>query len=372
MSRNTGRATRNLEVEVLTSLTECEAVAAEWNDLAQWCSAQPFGLPALALPWWRHLGRGELRVVTARNGAGDLVGLAPLHCRAKLGLPVVAFLGMGLGAVGELLVRPSKANVADALWSELGRDRAALHLIDFKHGGAGLNQLRRSEAWETTVTVRDECPVIELDGLNHVDELLADPKRSGLRKKLARARRDLGEATVDLEVSATPADVVAHWDRLAELYDRSEREHPRLHLGRAPYDEFFRQALVGLAEQEQVSILSLAIDGRYAAFDVYVHGGSTVYAIVGRMDPAFARFSPGQLLLQEAAQWAIEARAQRIDLQLGADEYKLRWSDHTYDTVGVVAAPPGRLAATRLALGGIESAYDGLRAVRSNLGRLRR
>lgn len=364
MTRGAGRATRSLEIEVLTDISKVEAIRPEWNRLAEQQSAQPFGLPGMALAWWQRLGAGELSVVTARNGQGDLVGLAPLFRRTRARMSTVSFLGRGLGAVGELLVAPAKADIAGAMWSAIDPGSTVLDLGDYRHGGGGFEALRHHDQWAVRAALRDECPVLDLRGVDCVGELLADPSRAGLRKKLARVRRDLGSEEASLSVSTDPAAVLDEWQRLQPLYDRAETVNPRMHFGRAPHQRFFEAALAACAGEEQLAILTLSLGGRRAAFDIYVLGGATASVVLGRYDPDLARYSPGQLLAEQGVQWAIDRGATAVDLQLGGDQYKRRWATSSYDTLGVVATTPRRLLRARAALGMIEVAFETKRRLR--------
>jgi CelD/BcsL family acetyltransferase involved in cellulose biosynthesis len=131
-----------------------------------------------------------------------------------------------------------------------------------------------------------------------------------------------------------------------------------LHFDRAPYDRFFRSTLGALAERGQVAVLTLEINGEPAAFDVYVLVGSVAYAILGRYDPCGADFSPGLLLMDRGVQWAADSGIGRIDWQLGADPYKLRWATSSYDTFNIVAGNPVRTKAARSLLTAFDVAYD--------------
>ncbi|WP_323792709.1 hypothetical protein, partial [Nocardioides sp.] len=104
-----------LTCDLTVTLEAAEALAPEWDALADACEAGPFARPLFALTWWRTLGTGELRVVTVRQD-GELVALAPLHRRRVGPLQVVRWLGHGLGTVAEALVRPDRPGADAALW----------------------------------------------------------------------------------------------------------------------------------------------------------------------------------------------------------------------------------------------------------------
>jgi CelD/BcsL family acetyltransferase involved in cellulose biosynthesis len=359
MARGAGQASKNLVVDVITEPSAARRLEQEWNALAVLCEAQPFGLPALALRWWEHLGKGQLRIATVRHGDGRLVGLAPLYERSRVGVRTTRFLGYGLGAIGSLLSVPSRANVDGALWEAvLGDERSTLVLNDYQSHAAGFDMLRRSDRWAFRAELSDECPITDLAEFPGTDVLLKDPLKSGVRKKLARARRNAATEQVTVTVVQNPGEVQVAMDRVGPLYDRAEDLNPRLHLDQAPYRQFFRAALSALADRDQVAVLTLDINGEPAAFDVYVLVGTVAYAILGRYDPRCADFSPGLLLMDRGVQWAVDQGIRRIDWQLGADPYKLRWSTDTYDTFNIMAGHPARTRAARPVLSVAEVAYD--------------
>jgi CelD/BcsL family acetyltransferase involved in cellulose biosynthesis len=354
MTSSRARASRALQVQVIDRLDAAELIADEWSDLADAVGVGPLSTPAFALAWWRHLGRGELRLVTVRNGAGELIGLAPLHERRVGPLTVLRWIGHGLGTVAALITAESKADVAGTIWSAVPGTSRVLDLTEFRHGGAGLAELRRSEDWSIHAELRDQCPTVDLHGAESVTDFLACPSRRGVRKQLAKIDRVLesGGHGLTLEVVTEPSDLPAAVAAIDPVFDAAERHRPRLHLLEPPYRAFLIDALTDTARRGRLALIIARIDGRPVAFDVHVTSGSVANAWLGRFDPAAAEWSPGHLLLRSGIEWALSAGMATIDLQLGADEYKRRWATGSYDTLRVVAAAdPARLRASRAALG---------------------
>src|SRR5437016_5851015 len=57
-----------LSVEELTTLKALEAIRPDWSSLWDRCeAATPFQSPDWLIPWWRHLGEGELMVLALRQ-----------------------------------------------------------------------------------------------------------------------------------------------------------------------------------------------------------------------------------------------------------------------------------------------------------------
>lgn len=364
MTVSRARAARSLDVDVIDDVAAAEALTAEWDSLADAVSVGPLSTPAFALAWWRHLGRGELRIVTVRNGAGELVGVGPFHER-RLGLqPVLRWLGHGLGTVGTLITADTKADVAGAIWSAVAHDSVLLDLTEYRHGGLGLTELRRSDEWTVHAQLRDTCPTIQLEGVDSIEGFLEGSHRRGLRKQLAKLDRRLGDAGLKLrnEVAMTAGEWTAVLPAVDAVYDAAERSRPRLHLLDGPFRPFLLDAFAAAARSDRLAIIVAHLDDQPIGFDAYVSSGSVANAWLGRYDPLAAEWSPGHLLLRAGVEWALQSGRASIDLQLGGDEYKLRWADGAYDTLGVVGAgSERRLRLGRAALTAIESGYDARR-----------
>lgn len=357
--------------EVVRTLDGARALAPEWRTLADDVFGSPFLQPAVALAWWEHLGRGELAIVTARDAGGRLMALAPLHERRLGPLTVARWLGFGLGAVGELLVRPGADDAAAAVWATAADGpRRVLHLVECRHGGAGIDALRRDAPWAVHAELRDACPVVDVRGHRDVASFLAEPGRRKLRQNLARydrqAERDGRKVTVD--VHETGEDVTAVLADLTRVHDRAEAHRPKLHFLAGEWRAFTVAALAAAAAEERLAVFVLRVDDEPVGFHVVLTAGRVAYAWLARADPAAADFAPGHLMLRAVVGWAAERGLDTVDLQLGDDAYKLRWSSSTYDTLGVVAAAPGRLAPTRAALAGLDGLYRARAAAGDRLG----
>lgn len=351
-------------VETVSSVAQLEHLSEEWEQLASELSAGPFSMPAVAVPWWKHLGRGHLLVVVVRDGSGRLVGLAPLHERRIGGLEIVRWLGHGMGTVGQLLVRPGSSEVAEQVWAHLATSRRrVLQLVEYRYGGAGLDALRRSTAWTSHIELRDACPYIDLTGRATATDLLAEPGRRKLRQNMARVDRQLAELAepLTIEVHTTPAAIEAVIADVTAIHDAAEAAHPRLHFLSEPYRDFTLDVLRGASRRGQLVAVVLRLGDRPVAFHVAIVTGRVASAWLARYDPVAADVAPGHVMLRAVVDWAAGLGLDGVDLQLGDDPYKLRWSSGTYDTLGVTAAQPSVLPMARSAL----ATVDVLRRVRA-------
>ena len=90
-----------MHLDTVTNVEDFAKLASEWNALLKCCSAShvPFLRHEYLSAWWRTLGGGEwsqgdLNIITARDGDGHLVGIAPLfHTQNLDGQPAYMLLG---------------------------------------------------------------------------------------------------------------------------------------------------------------------------------------------------------------------------------------------------------------------------------------
>lgn len=378
------RATSGLVVEVLTTEADVDAIVEEWADLAVRAEVTPFGLPEVALAWWRHLGRGRLIVGTVRDRSGALTALAPLHERRIAGVPVLRWLGHGLGSVAAVVSIGDNADATGLLWNALSDGRRVLQLSEFRHDGGGLLGLRRATPWELRAVLADRCPVIEVvrepvGMLARVDDEQVATQaveaflagRRNLRHLLSKADRAVAATGLAFTTTAltTAADIEAVTDELTALTTRAEAARPRQHLLAAPYREFTLDALASAASQGRAAVFVGRLGEDVVCFDLAFRAGRMLGDWMGRMDPEQVSINPGHLLLRDEFCWALEHGVEVIDLLVGDDEYKRRWSTGSYDTLDVVAAPPGRLAVAIAGLQGVEHAHHLVGKVRRGLRR---
>ncbi len=359
-----------LVVQVIDDPSHAAALVPEWRELAAAAGASPFTGPDYGLLWWRHRGRGRLQLVSVRYD-GQLVALAPLHVRPLSGLQVVRWLGHGLGTVAELVVRPGFGAAASAVWTHLAQQpRVLLDLVEYRDDGAGLAQLRRHRELTTSVTLRDVCPIIELEGLPSgravIDRL---PRRHGLRRSLQRAERrlDAERRTFTVDVATEVEGLRVLLPEVEAVVDAAEEHLPRLNPLRPPWRAFHVELLEALLRRGECKVFLARIDGRAAAVEVTVEDPRTTAHWVSRFDPRFADFSPGHQLVRVVIDDALRRGARRCDLLIGDGPHKLPLATASYDTLTVHAAPSALIARRAVLRASVAARTRVARAVHARL-----
>src|SRR5512137_3199517 len=83
-------------IESIHSPGRLREIASEWDYLCRRCpTATPFQSPAWLIPWYEHLGGGEMRVLAFWIG-GELAGIAPLEERYQETTPRLTLAGEGI------------------------------------------------------------------------------------------------------------------------------------------------------------------------------------------------------------------------------------------------------------------------------------
>jgi CelD/BcsL family acetyltransferase involved in cellulose biosynthesis len=348
-----------VRVETVSSEADFARLAG-WDDLVRAMPRpSPFLLHGWLLEWWRHYGNAasgaELAVPVAYRGS-NLVGALPLCVQRRLGLRVSEFLG-GTGAVlADLALAPGEdASTAEALIERVPSSRPDFASL---FGVPGSSRLVAALPPDTlTLVERLEAPVLDLSpGWEAVYAAKTSSKLRGDRRRRMRQLEALG--TVESSIARTPAEVEP---ALAEAF----RIHVLRWQGRRDASgfttptgmRFHRAALLRLAEEDLVRLLTLRVDGRAIAFALSLQLLGRAYGLTMAFDPAFARFGPGAEALLLRLEAAAAEGITRFELLGAAAAHKQRFTDRfepIYQGIGLARTLRGRAAAQTL-LGGIRA-----------------
>jgi CelD/BcsL family acetyltransferase involved in cellulose biosynthesis len=324
---------------------ELEPLEGEWDDLAVAAGA-PFGAPAWALAWWRHLAprRSSLCVVSVRDG-DELIGLAPFFAKPRFGTTEIRLLSGGLasrlGILARLGAEPEvAAAVAEVLGeSDLQPDSFHWESVDAGAGWAELISAGWPDSGEHRVREESErsAPVLRLAG--SYDEWLASKSRN-FRQQLRRKRKALEAAGASFRST----------DRASLRADLEAFQ--RLHFGRwedrggsaVPEGAIAMLAEAGERLLEQGRFRMTMIDGpggdAVCAQIFVAAGGEVAYWSIG-FDEGWAKHSPGILSTVEGIRDAFERGDRLFDFGGGEAEYKRRLTDDDRPVAWRTSYPAG-------------------------------
>ncbi len=314
------------DLQEITSLEALEALVPEWSALlGRLPGAAPFLAPQWLVPWWRHLGGGELWVMALRRDQGTLVGLAPLFVYPRSGRRVVAFLGSGISDELDLLAEAPPAAAA-AVFARL-RARVdrwdTVELTDLPEESALLSvECPLSRRLEPG----DPCQLLELPAS-------AEEFRRSLRphqaRNLRRAHRLLGASGEVRGEWLCDGRRQAGLETLFALH--AARWGVRGEAGvlsSAALQAFHREASTGLAEAGWLRLRALRVGEATAAVLYGFARGGRAFAYLSGFDPRLGQGSPGTLLTAFAIEESIREGASSYDFLRGTEGHKATWGAH--------------------------------------------
>lgn len=314
-------------VEALTTTAALERLAPEWESLWSAARASPFQSPAWLLPWWTHVGRGDLASVALRCPAtGELVGLAPLYVDRDPGGGRRHLFPLGIATTDRLdiLAAPGwEAAVGHALAQHLAAMRRDWDIFEAPQlaSNAALLSVAWPHGWTRDVLPADANPVLALPAA------IPAPMARDLASAQRRAAR-IGEVHYELADAHT---LPAWLDTLQRLHAQrwSVRGLPGVLQGDGVM-AWHRDAAPRLQEAGLLRVLGLRIAGKPVAVLYVLADAPSVaqrrwFYYIGGFDPAVRTLSPGTLLVGHAIARAQAEGAAVFDFLRGAEPYKLRW-----------------------------------------------
>ncbi len=351
--RDVRRSGSLLTVDEVRDASSFAALREEWDGLLERSSAGIFNSWAWLYPWYQRLEPStQLKIFTARDLNGRLVGLLPLHLETirVLGREVrrLSFLGerrVGSDHLDVIAERGSEAPVAQALVTAV-RDGAGgwdvLDLLDLRVGSTLPAVLREYfSEFDVRCSFRMTCPWEQFEPGETFEVFLERTRR---RDNFLRRKKWLEKQPgYRVEVSTRPellARPLAEFFRLHRL--RWDLDGGSSGITGPDVEAFHRDVTWALAERGKLRLYTMWI-GEKAVASVYgmVHGDTFSYYQAG-YDPAWRDKSVGLVLVGFTFEDAIGLGLRAYDFLRGTEPYKSDWVSSSRNTLGVrVVAPTG-------------------------------
>ena len=355
MTRQTSPVDDSDRIQLVTEVSDVEALAGEWRTLAE-RRGNAFVTPEWFLAWLRHCGEGwEPHLAVVRASDGTLRGLLPLVSSNGSGRRVLRFCQIGdhFHPVADVSEEEAVAGATAAALAQPERGLRSLLLEHVDAEGRWWRALAAAAPAPLATVERTEStlPFVKLTGLSW-DEYLADRSRQ-LRSQLGRKLRKLRrEHDVRFRRTRRPAEVAPDLETLFRLHDARWAERPGDsslvdHAVRAFHLDFAAAAL----KRGWLRLFVMEVDGApIAALYGWLIGGRWSYYQAG-FDPAWSDHSPGFLLLAETIREAIEEGASEYDMLRGDEAFKRRFANSSRTVRNLVLAPRGHQAHMSAAAG---------------------
>lgn len=321
-------ASRESRVEAIDSWPTFQALAAEWDDLAERVGGEFFSRHGFIANWLAHFASDRFLVLALWDAYGRLTAVLPLVRRRSViyGVPVRQWHSASNCHSGRFdLLADDPPNAAWTLirhlaarkdWdvvvlSELGGRAAALELLDAARGA----QLSTGRWWAP------DSPVLELPSQwSELERGLSGSFRANLRRK-RRLLMKAGRVTArrfddDLRVLTEGMALEARgWKGrrgTAMIQHSSTRD-------------FYTNLATRTARDGALAVWALRVDDRMVAFQYGIEFGGAYHLLKLAYDEEFARCSPGQLLMEDVLRDAVDRRLERFDFLGDSMPWKEAW-----------------------------------------------
>jgi CelD/BcsL family acetyltransferase involved in cellulose biosynthesis len=290
---------------------DLDALAPEWEALAERAGATPFLRPGWFAAWERAFAPGRIELLTVRREDRLAAVMPVLRVGQALRSPTnehshdFTCLAEDQGSAAEL---------ARQLFAAAGR-RVSLDYLDSSAADVPLCQEAAAAAGYRVVT----RPL----AYNLFVRLPADlPSR--LMRDVERRRRRLEER------GAVALEVDEGTERLEEglrLEGSGWKAAGQTAILSSPETAgFYRKIAEWAAERGWLRLCFLLVDGQAVAFQFALEHGGAHYFVKGGYDPGYHAFSPGKLLLHATLIRAGEQGLTRYELLGDVEPWKLEWA----------------------------------------------
>ncbi len=319
-----------MEIECYNDPAVFEKLESEWNKLlSRSLTNTPFQRAEFQRVWWKHLGHGELCVLTMRDESKKLIAIAPLFVDEGKVLRWVG--GEEIADYLDVIAPAEQMDAAiRAMWSFLKSaaspqwSQAILSNIpEWTPTPNTLKSLAIESGMKAEVTQIDVCPVVNLPESFEAYLAQIDKKqRHEINRKLRRAEG--GEDKVTWYIVDSSRDIGSETESFMTLMasaaeDKANFLTPKM---RDTFKDLF-------STMQYLGLLQLAfleINGKKASAYAQFDYANRIWVYNSGFDvDSASTLSPGWVLLAKLIDHAIQNNRAVYDFMQGSEIYKYRF-----------------------------------------------
>ena len=315
---------------------DIDAVAPQWDELADEVGAAPFLRPGWIQAWTSAFDARGLTVYTVWRDGG-LVALVPLLVRRRN--------------------VTSPANVHTPFWGLLARDDIAVVTlvrsilndrptsVTFENldvespSSIRCMDLLEEYGFQRVVDQRMRSPFTDVAVRSELFQSRLGKNRRKTLRKQHRRLAEKGALTLDVRDGSTDLQSLLAEGYRVEASGWKGRQHSAITSQRATR-EFYTSVAQWAAERDWLRLAYLRLDDRAIAFDFLVRAGGALYDLKGGFDDDLRSHSPSKVLFHHILTDAIGDVTRSFEWLGHEEPYKLEWSDGVRDRVSVTWFAP--------------------------------
>lgn len=333
-----GVAAPSLDLQVVSSTAELDALGPAWTRLHVESGASPFQSFEWQRTWWKYLGEQvparRLHIVVLRAG-GELVAIAPFMIESVRIAPLIkvrrlVFVGTGLSDQLEPIVRPGfEAAACELVAAHLAAGARAFDLLSLADIPEGsrlreplLAALQR-HGFEGKAFVAEQCPRTVLKSTWR--ETL-DGWDGWRRRKLGwRIRQMQKSFKVEVELLLGGDGLAADVDEFIDMHQQRWTSAGKKGVYADPMVAAFQREIAQVfARRGWLLLAFLRVDGaRMVSYFGFQQGDQVFVYLTGMRDLGEARkFAPGIVLHALCMESLLPQRLRRYEFLRGVEDYK--------------------------------------------------
>jgi len=348
---NSNALAGGLKAKLIEDMSAFDALETGWRALDAFPAVRPFQQFAWAASWVRTIGAaGDCRLNVATLWQDDrLAAILPLCIRRHRGVRVLEWIAARVSDYCGAIIDP-----------RLDEDLALRALWDFTVRSGGFDVARLShvrtdtrlfsvlstfEHWIETVEDAGGVPIVWRSGAEWLSR-----QNAGMRDRVKYNSRRMQKAGFNVRVCDTPALCAPIIDTLV-IQKRPWLAARGLSsfINEPGGVEFLKSAVAAAAARGELHLSTVENDERVAACDLAFVREGIIYSYIASFDPDFHKYSFGRVLTDSLLMWACDSGMRRLDLLLGAYDYKTEYSC-TLEPVRTMVVPRGLIGRTALYL----------------------
>jgi len=319
---------RQLEIKIVEDRAGFDALAGSWQQLDAQTGVRPFQEYGWCAAWVKTLGAaGGWRLLVGTLWQGDrLVAVLPLCVRRVKGIRVLEWIGARVTDYCDAVVDSSSDpdELLPLLWDAIAR-RGGFDVARLNHVRTDAKvfaTLSRLNPWIETFEDAGGVPITWPSGADWLKQ-----QGSGMRDRVKYNARRMAKAAFQSRLWSAPEPLRPLIDTLVAQKRPWLAARGLTSFINEPGGVEFLQAVVeATGARGELHLTTVhSPEGQVAACDLTFVREGTAYSYLASFDQQYAKYSFGRILTDNLLMWACDTGFRRLDLLLGAYDYKTEY-----------------------------------------------
>lgn len=336
-------------VKIIEDRAAFDALAASWRALDADATVRVFQEFDWIASWVRTLGAaGPWRLKVATLWQDErLMAVLPLCMRRFKGLRILEWLAARVSDYCDAVFAPelAPAEALEILWDAISRSGGfdIVRLSHVRTDTALFAFLRSRDPWIETL---EDAGGVTIGWPNGAEWL--KNQSSGMRDRVKYNARRMSKAGFEVRVCDSPVRAAVIIDTLvAQKRPWLAARGLSSFIDEAGGVDFLQSVVAAAAARGELHLSTVENESRIAACDLAFVRNGVIYSYLASFDPEYHKYSFGRVLTDCLLMWACDNGMRRLDLLLGAYDYKTEYQC-TLEPVRTLVMSRGLIGAAAL------------------------